>query len=220
MRRITSAADLPETLPLFPLPGALLLPRARLPLNLFEPRYLAMLDDTLKTDHRMIGMIQPSDDMGRTGTEQLHQIGCAGRVISFSETDDGRYLITLGGISRFRFVSKVDGFTPYIRAAVNWAPFEADLADEAIDDSFDRAAFLKTLARYFDTVNLSSDWDSLTEADEELLINSLSMLCPFEPEEKQALLESPTLADRRQTLYTLMQFAVASGNAPDDGSLQ
>lgn len=220
MRRLASAADLPETLPLFPLPGALLLPRARLPLNLFEPRYLAMLDDALKTEHRLVGMIQPQDDMGRSGVDQLHQIGCAGRIISFSETDDGRYLITLGGISRFRFVSKVDGFTPYIRGAVNWSPFEADLNDEPPDEDFDRTAFLKTLSRYFDAVNLSSDWESLSEADEELLINSLSMLCPFEPEEKQALLESPTLADRRQTLYTLMEFAVASGNAPDEGSMQ
>ncbi len=220
MPRPASISDLPETIPLFPLPGALLLPRARLPLNLFEPRYLAMLDDALKSEHRLVGMIQPLDDVTGTGTNPLHQIGCVGRIISFSETDDGRYLITLGGICRFRFVSKVDGFTPYIRAAVDWEDFKADLGPSSADEGFDRPAFLKTLSRYFDAVDLSSDWESLKEADEELLVNSLSMLCPFEREEKQALLESPTLADRRRTLTALMEFVVASGPDGDEGSLQ
>ena len=220
MARPASIGDLPETIPLFPLPGALLLPRARLPLNIFEPRYLAMLEDAIKTEHRLIGMIQPQEDIAETGTNPLHQIGCAGRVISFSETDDGRYLITLGGVCRFRLVSKVDGFTPYIRAAVDWTSFDADLAPTVPDDGFDRPKFLDTLARYFDAVNLSSDWDNLKEADEELLINSLAMLCPFEREEKQALLESTSLADRRKTLTTLMDFAVAASNTPDEGNLQ
>lgn len=209
-----SAANLPQTIPVFPLPGAILLPRARLPLNIFEPRYLAMLDDTLRSEHRLIGMIQPLN-----GDERLHHIGCAGRLISFSETDDGRYLITLGGISRFRLISKVDGFTPYIRAAIEWEDFRADLANADEDEGFDRAAFLKTLSRYFQAVDLSTDWDSLEKADEDLLVNTLSMLCPFETEEKQALLEAPSLTDRRETLVTLMEFALASGGK-DEGSLQ
>lgn len=209
-----SAANLPQTIPVFPLPGAILLPRARLPLNIFEPRYLAMLDDTLRSEHRLIGLIQPLN-----GDERLHHIGCAGRLISFSETDDGRYLITLGGISRFRLISKVDGFTPYIRAAIEWEDFRADLANADEDEGFDRAAFLKTLSRYFQAVDLSTDWDSLEKADEDLLVNTLSMLCPFETEEKQALLEAPSLTDRRETLVTLMEFALASGGK-DEGSLQ
>lgn len=220
MPRPAAISDLPETIALFPLPGALLLPRARLPLNLFEPRYLAMLEDVIKTDHRLIGMIQPQEDVTGSGLEQMQQIGCAGRVISFSETDDGRYMVTLGGVCRFRMVTKVDGFTPYIRAAVEWHAFERDLGPADTDPNFDRARFLQSLSRYFDAVSLSSDWDSLKEADEELLVNSLSMLCPFEREEKQALLESVDLADRRKTLTTLMDFAVASNNTPDEGSLQ
>ena len=209
-----TAANLPQTIPVFPLPGAILLPRARLPLNIFEPRYLAMLDDTLRSEHRLIGMIQPLN-----GDERLHQIGCAGRLISFSETDDGRYLITLGGISRFRLISKVDGFTPYIRAAIEWEDFSADLDQSDEDAGFDRTAFLKTLSRYFQAVDLSTDWDSLEKAEEDLLVNTLSMLCPFETEEKQALLEAPSLTDRRETLVTLMEFALASGGT-DEGSLQ
>ena len=209
-----SAANLPQTIPVFPLPGAILLPRARLPLNIFEPRYLAMLDDTLRSEHRLIGMIQPLN-----GDDRLHHIGCAGRLISFSETDDGRYLITLGGISRFRLISKVDGFTPYIRAAVEWEDFGADLGPVGEDAAFDRPAFLKTLSRYFRAVELSTDWDSLEKAEEDLLVNTLSMLCPFETEEKQALLEAPSLTDRRETLVTLMEFALASGGK-DEGSLQ
>lgn len=215
-----TSADLPETIPVFPLPGALLLPRTRLPLNIFEPRYLAMLDDTLKSDHRLIGMIQPLDDPDGDNSGRLHQIGCAGRLISFQETEDGRYLITLGGISRYRMIGKVDGFAPYVRGAVDWSTFERDLGKPEIDEGFDRPKFLDTLARYFDAVNLSSDWDSLKEADEELLVNSLAILCPFEPEEKQALLEAPSLETRRETIVTLMEFVLASRSSPDEGSLQ
>ncbi len=213
-----SLADLPETIPVFPLPGALLLPRARLPLNIFEPRYLAMLDDTLKTDHRLIGMIQPIVMPEGRSTGRLHQIGCAGRVTALQETEDGRYLITLSGVSRFRLGALKEGFTPYLRAEVDWTSFERDLGRSEDDPEFDRAAFLDVLGRFFDTAQLSSDWDSLREAEVELLINSLSMLCPFDPEEKQALLEAPNLANRRETLVTLMEFALAGGG--DEGAMQ
>jgi len=203
-----SPADLPDSIPLFPLPGALLFPRARLPLHIFEPRYLAMLDDTLKTQTRLIGMVQP---MGG----RLHDIGCAGRLTQFSETEDGRYMITLSGVSRFRILREVGGFTPYLKADIRWQEFERDLGDEDVDSEFDRVGFLGLLSRYFTSVGLSTDWDSLKEADVELLINSLAMLCPFEVEEKQALLEAPRLSDRRETIAALMEFACRSGSTDE-----
>ncbi|MFT4149068.1 MAG: LON peptidase substrate-binding domain-containing protein [Paracoccaceae bacterium] len=206
-------ADLPDTIPLFPLPGALLLPRARLPLHIFEPRYLAMIDDCLKTSHRLIGMIQPREmPEGRDlGTARLHSIGCAGRLTGFSETEDRRYLISLSGISRFRLVEEVPGFSPYRRARVDWAPFARDMGHAEDDAGLDRDGFLDLLARYFTSQQLATEWDELKEAEPELLINSLSMLCPFTPEDKQALLESPSLPVRRETLVTLMEFALRGG---------
>lgn len=201
--------ELPEKIPLFPLPGALLLPRARLPLQIFEPRYLAMLEDTLKTSERLIGMIQPRPKPD--GSHALAAIGCAGRVTAFSETEDGRYMITLTGISRFRLLREISGFTPYLSGIVRWDGFERDRGGEETDPGFDRGAFLDLLRRYFMEQQLSTDWDSLKDAEDELLINSLSMLCPFEPEDKQALLEAPSLQTRRETLVTLMEFALAGG---------
>jgi Lon protease-like protein len=219
MKQMISLADLPQTIPVFPLTGALLLPHARLPLNVFEPRYLAMLDDTLKTSHRLIGMVQPRDMPQGAGEPRLQQIGCAGRVTSFSETEDGRYLITLSGICRFRVIAQNSGFTPYLRADVDWSSFAGDIGKPKTDHEFDRPAFLRTLRRFFEKAQLSSDWDSLRDADEELLINSLSMLCPFGAEEKQALLEAPCLKTRRETLVTLMEFALRDGEG-EDGPLQ
>ena len=204
------AADLPDLIPVFPLPGALLLPRARLPLHIFEPRYLAMLNDCMKTDHRLIGMIQPRDVPG-SDVPKLHAIGCAGRLTGFSETEDGRYMITLSGVSRFRLRDEVQGFQPYRRWAVDWAPFARDLGAAETDPGFDRDGFLDLLARYFHSQGLSSDWGSLKEAETELLVNSLSMLCPFDPADKQALLEAPSLPTRRETLVTLMEIALRGG---------
>lgn len=206
-----NAADLPETIPVFPLPGALLLPRARLPLHIFEPRYLAMLDDTLKTSHRLIGMVQPRETP-RGGDRKLHAIGCAGRLTAFSETEDGRYMVTLSGVSRFRITRETEGFTPYTRCDVDWSGFDRDLGAVEHDKGFDRDRLLDILARYFAAQNLSTDWESLKEAEDELLINSLSMLCPFDPEDKQALLEAPSLTTRRETLVTLIEFALRRGD--------
>jgi uncharacterized protein len=205
------AADLPDMIPVFPLPKALLLPRARLPLHLFEPRYLQMLDDTLKTKHRLIGMIQPREVPGST-EKRLHAIGCAGRLTGFSETEDGRYMITLSGISRFRVKEEVQGFTPYRRCNVEWSAFGRDLGPTEDDRHFDRETFLKLLGRYFAAMEMSTDWGSLNEAEPELLINSLSMLCPFDAEDKQALLEAPSLTTRRETLVTLLEFALRGGS--------
>ncbi|MBY4894485.1 LON peptidase substrate-binding domain-containing protein [Rhodobacteraceae bacterium N5(2021)] len=204
-------SDLPGTIPIFPLPGALLLPRARLPLHIFEPRYLQMIEDTMKTSHRLIGMVQPFEAPG-SGEQKLHHIGCAGRLTQFSETEDGRYMVTLAGMSRFRISGEVSGFAPYRRCDVSWEGFNADLGPTETDKAFDRDRFLDLLNRYFEAQDLSTDWDSLKDAEDELLINSLSMLCPFDPEEKQALLEAPSLSTRRETLVTLLEFALAAGS--------
>ena len=208
------ATDLPDIVPIFPLPGALLLPRARLPLHIFEPRYLAMLDDALKSPSRLIAMIQPAVH-GQGEPNALHQIGCAGRLTQFSETEDGRYMITLTGISRFRVIEELSGFQPYRRCRVSWDAFERDLGPSEKDTQFDRSGFLRLLQRYFDSRQLSTDWDNLESADDELLINSLSMMMDFQPEDKQALLEAPSLTTRRETLVTLMEFALRGGTQED-----
>ncbi|WP_298968516.1 LON peptidase substrate-binding domain-containing protein [uncultured Roseobacter sp.] len=205
------AAELPDTIAIFPLPGALLLPRARLPLHIFEPRYLQMLEDALKTSTRLIGMLQPNEVPGRGGNG-LQSIGCAGRITQFSETEDGRYLITLGGVSRFRVVQEVQGFTPYRRCDVKWDGFDRDLGPEEKDTAFVRSGFMELLERYFDARQLSADWDTLKEADDELLINSLSMMLDFDPEDKQALLEAPSLTTRRETLVTLIEYQLRGGS--------
>lgn len=205
-----SVSDLPSTIPVFPLPGALLLPRSRLPLHIFEPRYLAMIEDAMKTSDRLIGMIQPRETK-MEGGPTLHMIGCAGRLTGFSETEDGRYMVTLSGASRFRVKKEIDGFSPYRKCDVSWQGFERDLGASEQDEGMDRKRFFPLLRQFFDTEELRTDWESLEEADDELLINSLSMLCPFEPEDKQALLEAPSLETRRETLVTLIEFAMRGG---------
>lgn len=196
--------DLPDRIPIFPLPGAVLMPRARLPLHIFEPRYLQMLEDTLKTGHRMIGMIQPEGD-------GLAAIGCAGRVIAFSETDDGRMMVQLGAVSRFRLLDVDEGFSPYLRARIDWSSFSRDIGAPEEDPGLDRQALFALLARFMETEGLSTDWDAASQAEDELLINSLSMMLPFSPGDKQALLESPTLADRREMLVGLIEFTLHGG---------
>ena len=207
-------ADLPKTIPIFPLPGALLLPRARLPLHIFEPRYLAMVEACLATPHRLIGMIQPGAAPGSRET-RLHSIGCAGRLTGFSETEDGRYLITLSGVSRFRLLRESTEDTPFRTVEASWDGFERDLGQTEADTGFCRDRFFDLLGRFFAHHNLSTDWETLKEAEDELLINSLSMLCPFEPEDKQALLEAPSLATRRETLVTLIEFALRGGTGEE-----
>ena len=206
-----SAADLPDTIPLFPLPGAIVLPRAFLPLRIFEPRYLAMLDDVLKSKHRLIGMIQPNpaDD------DALHSVGCAGRVTGFQEAEDGRYLVTLTGVSRFAILDEEEGFTPYRRANVDWSDYHGDLTKQDHDSGFNRDRMLPLLRRYLKHMDLSTDWESLAQAGDELIVNSLSMMLPFDVEDKQALLEAPTLTARHDILSTLMEFALHNDGAGD-----
>jgi Lon protease-like protein len=212
-------SNLPALIPVFPLTGALVLPRARLPLNVFEPRYLQMIDDVLKTEHRLIGMIQTRDAPTDIGDPPMHQIGCAGRITSFTETDDGRYLISIKGICRYRLLDRETGFTPYIKAKVEWADYESDLGEEEVDDGFNRPVFLNLLETYFAANELQTDWNNLKDASTEMLINSLSMMCPFNPEERQALLEATSLKTRRETVATLMEFSLRS-SSKDEGKVQ
>lgn len=204
--------DLPLALPVFPLPGALLLPRTPLPLHIFEPRYLQMVEDCLKTHERLIVMAQPR---GGAAGDRLNAIGCAGRLTAFNETDDGRYMITLTGVSRCRIGEEIDGFAPYRRAKVDWSGFDRDLGAAEHDKGLDRDILLAVLRRYFSEEELNVDWDGLARAPDEVLINSVSMLCPFGPEDKQALLEAPSLSTRRETLVTLMEFALRGGTNED-----
>ena len=205
--------DLPNTISIFPLPKAVLLPRSRLPLHIFEPRYLTMIEDCLKTPHRLIGMLQPTGNDGR-----LHSIGCAGKLTQFSETEDGRYMITLTGISRYRLDNEIEGFTPYRRFNVQWDGFEKDPEVPEQDSKFNRDGFFKLLGKFLEGEGLSTDWETLQQADNELLINSLSMMLDFDLEDKQALLEAPSLQTRRETLTTLFEFSLRGGS--DDEVLQ
>ena len=201
---------LPKNIPLFPLPGALLLPNSRLPLNIFEPRYIRMVEDTLATKHRLIGMIQPIklDKRNKlTGKNKFQKVGCAGRIVSFTETEDGRYLITLEGVSRFKFRKEMEDQKPYILSEIDWDFYSNDLVPFEGINSFDRNGFLEILKKYLDSAQIASDWDVLKKAREEVLVNSLSMLCPFEPEEKQVLLEAETIVKRLDVLVTLMKLS-------------
>ena len=201
---------LPKNIPLFPLPGALLLPNSRLPLNIFEPRYINMVEDTIATNHRLIGMIQPlklNAGSNQDETSKYQKVGCAGRIVSFSETDDGRYLITLEGISRFKFRKEIEHQKPYILSEIDWDFYKNDLIPFKGMNSFDRNGFLEILKKYLDSAQIASDWEVLRKAREEVLVNSLSMLCPFEPEEKQVLLEAKTIVQRLDVLVTLMKLS-------------
>lgn len=212
------AADLPQVIPVFPLPGAILLPRGQLPLNIFEPRYLNMIDDAMAGD-RIIGMIQPGP--GARGLTGLSPVGCVGRITSFAETSDGRYLITLTGCARFRLASELPAGTPYRQIRADYAPFEADLAPPPADDAgLDRETLLDALRAYLETRGLDIDWDTAETAPPEALINSLSMALPFEPSEKQALLEAADLTDRSAVLTALMTIDAAETGDGDAPSMQ
>ena len=211
------AADLPQVIPVFPLPGAILLPRGQLPLNIFEPRYLNMIDDAMAGD-RIIGMIQPQGSQSLPG---LSPVGCAGRITSFAETSDGRYLITLTGCARFRLAAELPTQTPYRQIRADFAAFEADLAAPPVDDvGLDRETLLGALRAYLETRGLDIDWDTAETAPPEALINSLSMALPFEPPEKQALLEAPSLLDRSTVLTALMTIDAAEAGEGDAPSMQ
>ena len=168
-----------------------------------------MIEDVLATEHRFIGMIQPRPNKNTKDSNlKFNNVGCAGRLISFTETDDSRYLITLSGVSRFNYVKNVDTFKPYINAEVEWDTFRDDGILETLPKSFNKDEFLEIISKYFTLTNLQTDWESLKKADDELLINSLSILCPFENDEKQALLEAKTIKERVKILTTLMEMSI------------
>jgi len=206
------SSDLPQVIPLFPLDGSLLLPRGQLPLNIFEPRYLNMLDDVMAGD-RIIGMIQTIG--GSRARPLLAPVGCAGRVTSYAETSDGRYLITLTGVIRFRTGDELPTRTPYRQVRASYDAFEADLAAPAESDDWVREPMLTALRAYLNRHELDVDWDTAREAPEEALVNSLAMALPFEPGAKQALLEAPDLSARARTLTALLAIDAASND--DDG---
>jgi Lon protease-like protein len=212
-------SSLPSKIPLFPLSNALLLPHSRLPLNIFEPRYLTMLDDVMKSEHRLIGMVQPLAGQKNAGDPQVQTIGCAGRLTSFTETADRHYMISLTGICRFHVEQLHNGFLPYATGDILWEHFEIDLHPVRPEPAFDRDRFLAVLERYFQVMDLKTDWRNLKDSDDAVLINTLAVLCPFSPEEKQALLESQTIMRRGETLITLMEFALRE-NQGAKGRLQ
>lgn len=217
--------DLPRTLPVFPLTGVLLLPRSKLPLNIFEPRYLAMTEDALASRDRLIGMVQPrepgNEGMTRGGvappSAALYRTGCAGRVTSFSETEDGRYLLTLAGVCRFDLGEELATLRGYRRVVPDFTRWQDDLAIEtagATVGAFDRDRLVRGLRAYFAARNITVDWNAITEASDERLVTTLAMLCPFAPQEKQALLEYPTTAERARGMTALIEMAVSGADEP------
>jgi Lon protease-like protein len=209
-----SPADVPEVIPVFPLPAALLLPRADMPLNIFEPRYLAMIDTAIAGD-RVIGMVQPDETRSPSPRgPALRAVGCAGRIVSFAETGDGRYVITLTGIARFRVVDELAVNTPFRQCRIATAAFAADFTAE--ETAVDRTAVLRTFRAWLDAHDLCVDWESVGRASNETLVNALAMMAPFGPGEKQALLEAPDLKARAETLVALTEMSLAGRGAGND----
>ncbi len=209
-----NAHDLPQVLPVFPLPGALLLPRGQMPLNIFEPRYLALVDDALRDGHRLIGMVQPEAGHPEdVGAARLFRIGCVGRITQFAETGDGRYLIELTGIVRFRIAEELVAPTMYRQCRVDYWPFVDDFTARKGEDAVDREALLETLTKFLDANNLRADWNGIEKAPNEALVNALAMMSPFGPPEKQALLEAPDLKTRAEILIAVTQMELARKSA-------
>jgi Lon protease-like protein len=203
--------DLPAVIPVFPLPGALLLPRGQMPLNIFEPRYLAMTDSALREGHRLIGMIQP--DPTHPGPDehkpQLFKVGCVGRITQFAESGDGRYLIQLTGVARFRIEEELNLPTPYRQCRVSYAPFTGDFTARKGEDEVDRESLLTALRSFLESNNLKADWDGIENAPNEALVNALAMMSPYGVAEKQALLEAPDLKTRAELLVAVTEMELA-----------
>lgn len=209
-----SLSDLPRTVRLFPLAGVILLPRASMPFNIFEPRYLAMVRDAMASD-QMIGMIQPREPQ-RQDKPALYDIGTTGRITQYSETGDGRFLITLTGQARFRIRNELATTTAYRQVEVDYTPYAADWSPAIPLAAVARADLEQTLKAYLEAQGLSADWDAVKNADDESLVSTLATVCPFAPAERQALLETADLPERGSLLSTLMKFA----QDPGDRTLQ
>lgn len=220
--RYASISDLAARIPVFPLPGALLLPRTDLPLQIFEPRYLAMVNDALAGD-RLIGMIQPETEVTGTLVPEgvaLHRVGCVGRITAFSETPDERLMVTLSGICRFRVAGEARVKTPYRQVKADYAPFAADLEATEGAAGVDRAHLLKTFRAFLEAHDMSADWREVDGASTEALVNTLSLLAPYGPRDKQALLEAPDLAARAEVLVALTEMSLARARGDGPPSLQ
>jgi uncharacterized protein len=213
--------DLPEVIPVFPLPGALLLPRGQMPLNIFEPRYLAMIDDALRDGHRLIGMIQPdAAHAGSADEPRLYKIGCVGRITHLAESGDGRYLIELTGVARFRVEQELPVKTDYRQCRVTFVPFADDFIARKGEGAVDRAAVLAALRAFMQANDLKADWEGIDQAPNEALVNALSMMSPYGPAEKQALLEAPDLKTRAELLVAITEIELAKKNTEGEPQLQ
>ena len=204
--RYTTVDDLPKQIPLFPLAGALLLPRTDLPLNVFEPRYLLMIEAAMASE-RIIGMIQPTPD-DSSAKPKLEKIGCAGRITSYSEAEDGRYLITITGICRFKLGREPKVQTQFRQGVVDYAPFAIDLVSGTGSPGVNREQLLEAFRQYLEANNMSTNWDEVNAVNTEVLVNTLSLLAPYPPREKQALLEAPDLKSRAEVLVALTELAL------------
>lgn len=217
--RYAKPQDLPGRIPVFPLSGALLLPAGQMPLNIFEPRYLAMVDHAMVTD-RIIGMVQPRfNQSDRLAIPQMADVGCAGRIVQFAETGDDRYLITLAGICRFQILEEIDVNTPFRQCDVCAAAYADDFNPKKGEDAVDRKALLQAFRQYLDANDLEADWDSVNEASNASLVTALAMMAPAGPAEKQALLEACDHKSRAELLIAITEIALAGGSEPSS-SLQ
>jgi Lon protease-like protein len=213
--------DLPVVIPVFPLPGALLLPRGQMPLNIFEPRYLAMIDDSLRDGHRLIGMIQPDVAHGDDADKPaLFHVGCVGRITQLAESGDGRYLLELTGVARFRVEAELPVSTLYRQCRVTYAPFAADFVARKGEEAVDREALLAALRSFLKANDLKADWEGIEDAPNEALVNALSMMSPYGAPEKQALLEAPDLKTRAELLVAITEIELAKKNTEGEPQLQ
>ena len=210
---ITDPAELPRIIPVFPLPGVLLLPQGRLPLNIFEPRYLQMVRDAVKGDG-MIGMIQTTESLEARPEPRLYRTGCLGRITHLKDLEDGRILITLSGLCRFDIVEELAHVTPYRQLVADYTRFAGDCAEAADLSVINRPQFVAKVKEYLSARGLSSDWKTVEKVPDDALVNSLAMICPFEPAEKQALLEAETVARRADIMIAIMDFALAGAEMP------
>lgn len=222
--RYPTPDNLPDVLPIFPLPGALLLPGGQMPVNIFEPRYLNMIEDALGAG-RMIGMIQPfaeQDERQIADGTRIYDVGCIGRIVQFSESDDGRYIILLDGIARFQVAEELPMIAGYRRVRPDFTLFldDFDLEDDDLDGLLpDRAGLLDAMSRYFDSNGITADMESIAEASDAVLITSLAMSCPLAPGEKQALLECRSTTERGALLTSMFEIG-AHGDGIPGGGLQ
>jgi Lon protease-like protein len=215
-------ADLPEIVPVFPLPGALLLPRGQMPLNIFEPRYLAMVDDAFRDGHRLIGMIQPdiAHSPKNSDKPKLFSVGCVGRITQLAESGDGRYILELTGVSRFKVVKELEVLTDYRQCKVDFFAFADDFTARMGEDEVDREALLTVLADFLKANDLKVDWEGVESAPNEALVNALAMMSPYGVAEKQAMLEAPDLKIRAEILIAVTEMDLAKKRTSGDPPLQ